>query len=178
MAAVAGIRCTPRLTHIHPGMKIGELASATGTPVETIRYYEKQGLLPAPGRSGGNYRLYGTPQVERLQFIRHCRGLDMSLDEVRALLAFKDDPAADCGAVDRLLDQHIGHVSRRIRELRALEQQLKELRGRCATRQDAARCGILSGLSGLSAGLAAGGSPGHLRTVHDKPVPRQRRPAR
>ena len=67
-------------------IKIGELARRTECQVETIRYYEKEGLLPEPTRSRGNYRLYGEAQVERLQFIRHCRSLDMTLGEVRALL--------------------------------------------------------------------------------------------
>ena len=71
-------------------MKIGELATATQTPVDTIRYYEREGLLPAAPRSSGNYRLYRTEHVERLGFIRHCRSLDMTLREIRVLLRFKD----------------------------------------------------------------------------------------
>jgi Cd(II)/Pb(II)-responsive transcriptional regulator len=127
-------------------MKIGELARATDTRVETVRYYEKQGLLPAPARSGGNYRLYGPGHVERLRFIRHCRGLDMSLDEIATLLRLKDAPESDCGDVNTLLDEHIGHVGKRIRELRALERQLKQLRARCARPTDAGHCGILDEL--------------------------------
>ena len=65
-------------------MKIGELATLTGCPVETIRYYEREGLLPAPSRSAGNYRQYDTAHVERLSFIRHCRSLDMTQEEIRA----------------------------------------------------------------------------------------------
>ena len=71
----------------------------------------------------------------------------MSLDEVRELLAVRDAPDADCGAANRVLDEHIGHVSRRIRELRALERQLKALRASCALVQPSADCGILVGLS-------------------------------
>lgn len=112
-------------------MKIGELSTASSTQIETIRYYEREGLLPPPARTQGNFRVYEAPHLERLQFIRYCRSLDMSLDEVRVLLSFKDDPAANCGDVNHLLDEHIGHVSRRIKELRALEKQLKELRLRC-----------------------------------------------
>lgn len=128
-------------------MKIGELAHATDTQVETVRFYEKQGLLPEPARSDGNYRLYGPAHVERLRFIRHCRNLDMSLGEIRALLLLKDSPESDCGDVNALLDDHIGHVGRRIRELRALERQLKELRTRCAQATEARHCGILKGLT-------------------------------
>lgn len=128
-------------------MRIGELAQVTGTQVETIRYYEREGLLPEPGRSDGNYRVYGPGHVDLLQFIRHCRGLDMSLEEVRVLLRLRDTPAADCGDVDALLDEHIGHVVRRIKELRTLERQLRDLRTRCASETDAAHCGILSELA-------------------------------
>ncbi|MCZ8321291.1 MAG: Cd(II)/Pb(II)-responsive transcriptional regulator, partial [Novosphingobium sp.] len=106
-------------------MRIGELAQVTGTPVETVRYYEKEGLLPQPGRSDANYRVYASEHVDQLQFIRHCRGLDMSLDEIRVLLRLRDAPAEDCGDANALLDEHIGHVVRRIKELRSLERQLR-----------------------------------------------------
>lgn len=128
-------------------MKIGELASATATPIETIRFYEREGLLPAPQRTQANYRIYGAEHVERLAFIRHCRGLDMALDEIRVLLRFKDDPDQRCDEVNALLDEHIGHVAARILELRALERELKALRGQCTTARDAKDCGILEGLS-------------------------------
>lgn len=127
-------------------MKIGELARAAQTPVETIRYYEREGLLPAPPRSEGNYRLYGAAHLQRLAFIRHCRGLDMTLDEVRLLLQVRDDPQGGCEAADALLDAHLDHVSTRIRELRVLQKQLQALRQQCAGGQDAAHCGVLQGL--------------------------------
>ena len=102
-------------------MKIGDLAEATGTPVETIRFYEREGLLPRPRRAENNYRVYSPPHAERLAFIRQCRNLDMTLDEVRALLALRDAPAQDCSEINALLDEHVRHVAERIRELRALE---------------------------------------------------------
>lgn len=125
-------------------MKIGDLARATGTQAETIRYYEREGLLAEPARTDSNYRRYDESHVARLRFIRHCRSLDMTLDEVRALLTFKDDPAGNCGAVDELLDEHIAHVAERIRELKKLQGELKALRAQC----DAAgpSCGILETL--------------------------------
>ena len=92
-------------------MRIGELAQASGTPVETIRFYEREGLLPTAARTEGNYRIYTPHHAERLAFIRQCRSLDMTLDEVRVLLRFKDQPTADCGEVNSLLDEHIGHVA-------------------------------------------------------------------
>jgi Cd(II)/Pb(II)-responsive transcriptional regulator len=128
-------------------MKIGELAAATNTQVETIRYYERAGLLADPSRTEGNYRIYGTAHVERLSFVRHCRGLDMTLDEIRVLLRFKDAPTENCREVNELLDEHIGHVAKRIRELRQLERQLKSLREACLGGQDAEHCGILNELT-------------------------------
>ena len=128
-------------------LKIGALASRTGSSVETIRYYEQQNLLPQPPRSAGNYRLYTDVHVKRLQFIRHCRSLDMTLDEIRALLDLRDRPEEDCGEVNALLDNHIGHVAHRIDELKALQMQLEELRSRCRTVQSTEACGILQSLA-------------------------------
>lgn len=143
-------------------MKIGELSSATGTPVETIRFYEREGLLPAPGRSSANYRIYGEDHVGRLAFIRHCRSLDMALDEVRVLLRFKDAPQEDCGEVNRVLDEHISHVAHRIRELKSLEKQLRTLRSHCQSPQGAGACGILEGLSQVALPQGDGAiGPGH-----------------
>lgn len=145
-------------------MKIGELATSTGTPVETIRYYEREGLLPAPLRTDANYRLYEASHAQRLQFVRHCRSLDMTLQEIRALLAFQDAPQDNCAEVNALLDEHIGHVAQRIRELRQLEKQLKLLRAQCHGVQDAAHCGILQG---LSAGTATPNTAaGHVHGSH------------
>lgn len=128
-------------------MKIGELATATATPVETIRYYEREGLLPATARTEGNYRVYSSAHAQRLQFVRHCRSLDMTLQEIRTLLALQDAPAEPCDEVNALLDAHIGHVAQRMRELRQLEKQLKLLRAQCQGVHDVAHCGILHGLS-------------------------------
>jgi Cd(II)/Pb(II)-responsive transcriptional regulator len=127
-------------------MKIGELAKSAQTQSETIRHYEREGLLPEASRSVANYRIYDESHVERLAFIRHCRSLDMTLGEIRTLLHFKDAPDEDCGEVNALLDEHIGHVATRIRELKALEIELKVLRQQCVSGQEAAKCGILSGL--------------------------------
>ena len=128
-------------------MKIGQLAAATDTPVETIRYYERAGLLPAAPRTEGNYRDYAESHVQRLSFIRHCRALDMALDEIRTLLQFQDAPGGDCTGVNALLDAHIGHVAQRIGELRALERQLKALRSQCQAAHPTEDCGILKTLA-------------------------------
>lgn len=148
-------------------MKIGELARATNTQVETIRYYEREGLLPETARTEGNYRIYDDAHVQRLSFIRHCRSLDMTLDEIRVLLRFKDAPAENCGQVNVLLDDHIGHVTQRIRELRQLEKQLKSLRQLCQDAQDAAHCGILNELTDIARHPAAVRIPaGHVHGPH------------
>ena len=131
-------------------MRIGELAQTSGTPIETIRFYEREGLLPAAARTEGNDRIYTPQHADRLGFIRQCRSLDMTLDEVRVLLRFKDQPLADCGEVNSLLDEHIGHVAARIKELKELERQLKTLRENCRESQQASQCGILSELSTAS----------------------------
>jgi Cd(II)/Pb(II)-responsive transcriptional regulator len=128
--------------------RIGELAVQTGYTVEAIRYYEREGLLPAPARSGGNYRLYRGMHLERLRFIRHCRSLDMALDEIRSLLALRDHPERSCGDVNALLDRHIVEVAARITQLRDLEGQLLGLRGQCTEVQTAKDCAILHCLGG------------------------------
>jgi Cd(II)/Pb(II)-responsive transcriptional regulator len=128
-------------------LKIGDLSKKTECPVETIRFYEQEGLLPAPARSQSNYRLYGDAHVERLQFIRHCRSLDMTLDEIRNLLRFRDAPEDNCGQVNLLLDQHIEHVTRRIAELQVLHEHLQSLRNQCHSVQAAKDCGILQSLA-------------------------------
>ena len=143
-------------------MKIGDLAHAAQTQVETVRYYERAGLLPEAPRSGANYRVYGAAHVERLAFIRQCRNLDMALDEIRALITLRESPAQDCGEINALLDEHIGHVAHRIRELRALEKDLKALRARCAAPHPLAECGILNGLDKA----AAAPTPTKRRHVH------------
>ncbi|MET3715800.1 Cd(II)/Pb(II)-responsive transcriptional regulator [Pseudomonas sp. PvP001] len=109
-------------------MKIGELAKITDCQVETIRYYERESLLPPPARSDGNYRLYTQAHVERLTFIRNCRILDMTLDEIRNLLTLRDSPQDQCQSVNDLIDEHIHHVKARIDGLVALQEQLVALR--------------------------------------------------
>ncbi len=129
-------------------MKIGELAKATGSLVENIRFYEREGLLPETERTDGNYRIYGPGHAERLAFIRNCRNLDMTLNEIRALLRLKDAPTENCGEVNARLEEHIGHVAERIRELKALERNLKRLLLQCREANVSKDCGILQGLSG------------------------------
>ena len=155
-------------------MKIGELAKATTTAVETIRFYERSALLPEAARTDGNYRIYDAHHAQRLAFIRHCRSLDMTLDEIRVLLRFKDAPTENCGEVNALLDEHIGHVAYRIRELRQLERQLKSLREQCLVVDATQDCRILQELTEASrAEKPASKVSGHVRGSHAR-TPRHR----
>lgn len=147
-------------------MRIGDLAQATGTPVQTIRFYEREGLLPRAARTDSNYRVYQRAHAERLAFIRQCRSLDMTLDEIRTLLALRDAPAGDCREVNALLDEHVRHVAERIRELRALQTVLKTLRARCAGPQPIDGCGILTGLDHAAAAVAPAPPHRHVRGTH------------
>lgn len=135
-------------------MRIGELAQTAGVDVETIRYYEKAGLLPPPARAPNGYRVYGHPQLERLAFIRHCRALDMPLAEIGRLLDFVTHPEADCGDINRLIDEQLARTRARLKSLSALEEQLTALRARCATGHVAAECGILHQLVAAAQGEA------------------------
>lgn len=147
-------------------MKISQLARHTGTAADTIRYYEREGLLPAPARDENNYRHYGPEHAERLRFIRQARGLDMSLGEIRTLLRWREQPEASCSVVNHLLDEHIGHIATRIRELRALERQLRALRAQCQQASATAECGILAGLSQADAVPAAASASNHIAGAH------------
>jgi len=144
-------------------MTIGELARRTGSGIETIRYYEHEGLLPKPGRTSGNFRCYGQEHAELLSFIRNCRSLDMALNEIRILLRFRSAPDENCGEVNALLDTHIGHVKERIAELQSLKGQLRVLRDKCRSGRSAEHCGILQGL---------GRAPDDRETSGDNHVPR------
>lgn len=147
-------------------MKIGELAKATDCQVETIRYYEREQLLPAPARSDGNYRQYTQAHVERLTFIRNCRVLDMTLDEIRSLLDLRDSRIDPCEQVNALVDEHIDHVRARIDGLRALEAQLVELRQRCEGPSASEQCSILQRLEENGAVVAPDVEHSHVGRAH------------
>jgi len=137
-----------------PSFTIGALARDTECPPETIRYYEREGLLPPAARTAGNYRLYGGAHRERLVFIRNCRALDMTLDEIKQLLRFRDVPQSECDAAHALIDEHIAHIGERIAELGQLQTQLQALRHQCQPPGQAKQCGILDRLQQKSPGSA------------------------
>ena len=128
-------------------IKIGQLSAVTGCSIQTIRHYEKEQLLAAVGRSEGNFRLYDEAAIEQLLFIKHCRSLDLSLPEIRQLLALNRSPGAQCDDVNRMMDAHIEQVEARIRELTARNEQLKTLRCSCSNHRTVEQCGILRNLS-------------------------------
>jgi Cd(II)/Pb(II)-responsive transcriptional regulator len=130
-------------------MKIGELASRTGCKVETIRYYEQIGLLPEPKRTDGNYRNYDQDHLNRLQFIRNCRSLDMTHTEIVTLIHFLETPQDKCYRVNDVVDEHIAHVLQRIKELNSLYAQLTQLRAKCKEPKESENCPILQKLSAV-----------------------------
>jgi Cu(I)-responsive transcriptional regulator len=127
-------------------MKIGELAKATGTKVETVRYYEQSGLLPAPARTQGNYRSYGGEHLARLSFIRRARDLGFSIAQLRALLDLSDDRIRDCATVDHIAAEHLREVDRKIADLTALRRELSAVIASCGG-GTVAECRIIEALA-------------------------------
>jgi Cu(I)-responsive transcriptional regulator len=140
-----------------PGQTIGDLAKRTGTKVETIRYYERIGLLPAPARTGGNYRAYDEGHLGRLSFIRRARDLGFPLDVVRELLSLADRRDRSCAAVDVIARQHLAEVERKIADLGVLRDELASIIGQC--RQGTiADCRIIEALAPRAVGERPPGS--------------------
>jgi Cu(I)-responsive transcriptional regulator len=126
-------------------MKIGDLGTATNTKVETIRYYERIGLLPPPARTTSNYRHYTEAHRQRLDFIRHARGLGFEIAEIRSLLDLADDPERDCSEADRIASEHLRTVEEKIARLSALRDELARVVGVCRGGQ-VASCRVLEAL--------------------------------
>ncbi|MGH6943650.1 MAG: MerR family transcriptional regulator [Geminicoccaceae bacterium] len=118
---------------------IGRLSERVGLNIETIRYYERVGLLPAPPRSGGGHRLYDARHVMRLTFIRRSRELGFSLDQVRHLLELVDG-GHTCGEVKAVAIDHVAHIREKIADLRRLERTLVKTAARCEGRHLPNRC--------------------------------------
>lgn len=112
-------------------MRIGELARATDTKAETIRYYEREGILPAADRTDSNYRDYSPDHLATLAFVRRARELGFSMAQVRQLLALSDHDDKPCEDVDRLVQQQLGEVERRIADLTSLRNELSQMARSC-----------------------------------------------
>ena len=127
-------------------MNIGELARAADIKAETIRYYERIGLLPAPPRTAGNYRNYSLTDVGRLAFTRRARDLGFSIEQIRALLDLAERKDQSCAAVDAIARQHLADVERKLADLAALRRELGSLIGQCR-HGIVAECRILEALA-------------------------------
>ena len=127
-------------------MNIGELARASDTKVETIRYYERIGLLPAPPRTAGNYRNYSATHASRLSFTRRARDLGFSIEQIRALLGLADQKQQPCEAVDVIARAHLAEVKRKLADLTALRRELESLIGQCR-HGTIAECRIIEALA-------------------------------
>lgn len=124
-------------------MKIGELSKRSNCSIQTIRYYEKEGLLAQAQRSEGNFRLYDNQALQHLLFIKHCRNLDISLSEIKELIQLKVNPSLQCKNINQIFDNHIEQVNLKIQGLNQLKVQLQDLRQNCTDKQTIESCGIL-----------------------------------
>lgn len=155
------------------GRHIGAVARQLDVPVETIRYYERCGLLDKPDRTGSNYRLYGDEQIERLGFILNCRNLGMTHEEIRRLLSVRQRQPKDCTEVNAVIDEHIAHIDERITELRTLSKQLRDLRTRCNEVQSVDDCKIISALRGAPGKKAVRDTKSHVSAHGESRDPRR-----
>ena len=128
-------------------ISIGDLAKGTGTKVVTVRYYEQIGLLPVPSRTAGNYRTYSNEHMRRLRFIRRCRDLGFTLDQIRDLLRLSSQKDEECGEVDRITAQHLIEIEQKISDLKRLAKELRRLNNCCQGNGIIADCRILEALS-------------------------------
>jgi MerR family mercuric resistance operon transcriptional regulator len=125
---------------------IGALSAATGVNIETIRYYEKIGLMPAPPRNEGRQRIYDAGHLKRLTFVRRGRELGFSLDQIRELLGLVRGHDLTCGDVKTMTDTHVTDIRRKVKDLKKLERVLTQLSAQCGG--DAVPdCPILDALS-------------------------------
>lgn len=129
------------------GINIGALAKATATKVVTIRYYERIGLLRAAVRSQGNYRVYGPQDVRQLRFIRRCRDLGFTIEQVRGLLRLSSREDQACSEVDQITAEHLGEIEQKISDLTRLAGELRRLSERCQGNGTIADCRIIEALS-------------------------------
>ena len=113
-------------------LSIGKLAEQSGVNIETIRYYEKVGVMPAPDRTASGYRVYGPNHVKRLRFVRRGRELGFRLDELRGLLRLVDGHNYTCAELRTLTLDHVAEIRSKIRDLRRLERIMAEMAARCA----------------------------------------------
>jgi DNA-binding transcriptional MerR regulator len=129
-------------------LTIGQLAKQAGVKVVTIRYYEGLKLMPAPPRTQSNYRVYNRQQLHQLRFIRRCRDLGFTLDQVRELLHLSTQGAKECSRVDRITEEHLKEIESKVADLRRLAAELRRIKDCCPGKRLIADCRILEVLSG------------------------------
>jgi MerR family mercuric resistance operon transcriptional regulator len=127
------------------GLSIGTLSARSGVNIETIRYYEKIGVMPKPSRSAGGYRVYEPEHVKRLHFVRRGRELGFSLDELRGLLRLVDGHAYTCAQVHALAVTHVKDIREKIADLRRLERAMSEMAAQC-TGDEVPECPVIDAL--------------------------------
>ena len=131
-------------------MKIGQLADKTGLSIQTIRFYERKALLSAPERTQSNYRSYSEEALKQLLFIKHCRALDMTIEEISLVLETRANPESSCESVNATIDKHIDDIEQRVMELNALRQSLISIRSTCADNKKVKECGVLHQLDSIA----------------------------
>lgn len=131
-------------------MRIGHLAGKAGVAVDTVRYYERQGLLPPPSRRPSGYRDYGNDELQQLRFVRRCKALGFTLDETRELLRLNSDPKADRAEVRELTERRLADVDAKLLELQALRDSLAELAKSCFGRGSLEGCPIIHRVLGTT----------------------------
>lgn len=122
---------------------IGQLSKKADIPIDTIRYYEKVGVLDRIQRSENNYRVYTEQTLADLLFIKHCRELDISLSDIKILKEMKTQPKQACTEIDNLVDKYLKEVSEKIERLLLLKESLIDLKQHCSTNRTVDECGIL-----------------------------------
>lgn len=127
-------------------LSIGELSRRTGVKVPTIRYYEQQGLLPQPERSGGNQRRYSKQEYERLSFIRHARDLGLSLSAIRDLITLNENPQMSCREAHEIANSHLAQIEARIDKLLSLKSELRRITENC-TADHVGECYVIQSLA-------------------------------
>ena len=152
------------------GLPIGVLSKQTGCNIETIRYYEKAGLLPVPARSPAGYRRYGRMHLQRLTFIRRARALGFSIEEVRTLLKLADERKRPCGEVRVVAGAHLKDVQAKIADLRAMERVLRETVAKCASGRSP-ECPLIESLSREGTGNSSTLRASHFRAHRKESEP-------
>jgi MerR family transcriptional regulator, copper efflux regulator len=131
-------------------LTIGQLAKESGVNLETVRFYERRGLLPKPNRSASGYRLFPRRYVGRIRFIKHAQALGFSLKEIQELLALRVAAGVTCAKVRSRAEDKISDIERRIRDLKTMKTALLKLATSCSGRGPVTECPILEALEGES----------------------------